>query len=86
MTINLIMTVKACIYFDGSFNYENLASKYVSLDKLIDTAKSLMNTYGFMTANIVDAETGEVLVIMERDWQDEDCNDCDDDIDDTDNS
>ena len=86
MTINFTMTVKAYIYFDGSFNYENFASNYVSLTDIIDKAKSLMNDYGFMTANIVDAETGEVLVTMERDWQDENCDDCDDDIDDTDNS
>jgi hypothetical protein len=80
------MTVKAYIYFDGNFNYEELASKYVSLDELIYTAKCYINEYNFATANIVDAETGEVLVTMERDWQDENCDDCDDDIDDTDNS
>jgi hypothetical protein len=41
----------------------------------MDAARSYMGEYNFVTATIVDTETGEVVVEMERDWQD----DCDDD-------
>lgn len=76
MTIKCIMTVKAYIYFDGNFKYEALASQSVSLDQLINTAKYYIGEYGFVSATVVDAETGEVLVEMESD-----CNDLPDDDD-----
>ena len=72
MTIKYMMTLKADIVFDGDFTYSGMNDKYHSLDDLMDTARSYMGEYNFMTATIVDAETGEVMVEMERDWQDDD--------------
>ena len=77
MTIKYMMTLKADIVFDGDFTYSGMNDKYHSLDELMDTARSYMGEYNFMTATIVDTETGEVIVEMERDWQD-DCDDNDD--------
>lgn len=78
MTIKYMMTLKADIVFDRDFTYSGMNDKYHSLDDLMDTARSYIREYGFITATIVDTETGEAIVEMERDWQD----DCDDDDDD----
>ena len=75
MKISYLGQFRADIVFDGDFTYSGMNDKYHSLDELMDTARSYMGEYNFMTATIVDAETGEVMVEMERDWQD----DCDDD-------
>lgn len=72
MTIKYMMTLQADIVFDGDFTYSGMNDKYHSLDDLMDTARSYMGEYNFMTATIVDAETGEIMVEMERDWQDDD--------------
>lgn len=72
MTIKYMMTLQADIVFDGDFTYSGMNDKYHSLDDLMDTARSYMGEYNFVTATIVDAETGEVVVEMERDWQDDD--------------
>ena len=74
MTIKYTMTLKANIIFDGDFTYSKLNNECHTLDELMDTARSYMGEYNFITAAIVDAETGKVVVEMERDWQD----DCDD--------
>ena len=74
MTINYVLTVKADIVLDGDFTYSGMADRYYSLTEYIDKARFYMGEYGFVSATIVDAETGEVLVEMESD-----CNDFPDD-------
>lgn len=71
MTINLTLTLKAKIIFDGNFCYDAMSDKYYSLDELIEKARYYMDVYDFMSASIVDVATEEVAVTMEGDWQDE---------------
>ena len=62
MKVNLVMTVKATIVFDGIFNYNEMSDKYYSLQEYIKVTKTLMKEHGFDSGIIVDAETGEILV------------------------
>ena len=74
MTINYIGTLKAEICFDGDMTYKGMNDSYYPLQKYIDKATHLMGVYGFVSAQIVDCETGEIMVEMESD-----CNDFPDD-------
>lgn len=68
MTVNYIGTVKADICFDGNFTYHGMNDDYHSLQKYIDKASFFMGEYGFVSAQIVDCETGEIIVEMETDY------------------
>ena len=74
MTINYIGTLKADICLDGDFTYNGMNDAYHPLQEYIDKATCFMSEYGFVTAQIVDCETGEIIVEMESD-----CNDFPDD-------
>lgn len=74
MTIKYTMTLRANIVFDSIFTYSGM-SDGCPLDDLIEKAKYCMSEYNFVTADIVDAETGEVLVEVEQDWQEDEFND-----------
>ena len=74
MKINFIGTLKAEICFDGDMTYNGMNDSYYPLQKYIDKATYIMGVYGFVTAQIVDCETGEIVVEMESD-----CNDFPDD-------
>lgn len=72
MTINYIGTFKADIIFDGEMTYHGMSmnDNYHPLQEYIDKAIYLMGMYGFVSAAIVDTETGEVIVEMESDCND----------------
>ncbi len=74
MKINCVGTLKAEIYLEGDMTYCGMRDTYHPLQEYIDKATYLMDEYGFITAQIVDCETGEIMVEMESD-----CNDFPDD-------
>ena len=74
MTINYISSFKADILFDGDMTYHGMDDHYHLLQEYIDKATYFMDKYGFISAQIVDCETGEIIVEMEND-----CNDVPDD-------
>ena len=74
MTINYIGTLRADICLDGDFTYHGMNDDYHQLQEYIDKATYFMGEYGFVSAQIVDCETGEIIVEMESD-----CNDFHDD-------
>lgn len=70
MTINYIGTLKADICLDGDFTYHGMNDAYHPLQEYIDKATYFMGEYGFVSAQIVDCETGEIIVEMESDCND----------------
>lgn len=70
MKINYIGTFTADICLDGDMTYHGMNKGYHSLQEYVDKATCLMWEYGFVSAAIVDLETGEVIVEMERDCND----------------
>lgn len=70
MTINYIGTLKADICLEGNFTYHGMNDAYHPLQEYIDKATYFMNEYGFVSAQIVDCETGEIIVEMETEYND----------------
>lgn len=70
MTINYVGTLKADICFEGGMTYHGMNDNYHVLQEYIDKAISLMTAYGFMAAQIVDYETGEIFVELKSDYND----------------
>ena len=74
MKISYLGQFRADIIFDGDFTYHGMNDDYHQLQDYIDKATYFMGEYGFVSAQIVDCETGEIIVEMESD-----CNDFPDD-------
>ena len=70
MVINYVGTLKADITFDGVLTCHDMNDHYYTLQEYIDRATYLMEEYGFTSAEIVDVETGEVVIEMESDGDD----------------
>lgn len=70
MTINYIGTLKADICLEGNFTYHGMNDAYHPLQEYIDKATYFMSEYGFVSAQIVDCETGEIIVEMETEYND----------------
>ena len=70
MTINYIGTLKADICLEGNFTYHGMNDAYHPLQEYIDKATYFMGEYGFVSAQIVDCETGEIIVEMETEYND----------------
>jgi hypothetical protein len=70
MTINYIGTLKADICLEGVFTYHGMNDAYHPLQEYIDKATYFMGEYGFVSAQIVDCETGEIIVEMETEYND----------------
>ena len=68
MTINYIGTLKADICLEGDLTYHGMNDAYHPLQEYIDKATYLMGEYGFVAAQIVDCETGEIIVEMETEY------------------
>ncbi len=68
MTINYNNTLKADICLDGTFTYHGMNNNYYSLQKYIDKATFFMGEYGFVFAQIVDCETGKIIIEMETNY------------------
>ena len=74
MKISYLGQFRADIVFDGDFAYHGMNNDYHQLQDYIDKAIYLMGEYGFMTAQIVDSDDGNIIAEMEGD-----CNDFSDD-------
>lgn len=61
MAISYTYSTKAVITYDGIFN----TTIRGSLDEIVAEAIKRINMYDFDTAIVTDANTGEVLVIIE---------------------
>lgn len=70
MTINYVGSFKVDITFDGAFIFHGLNDSYHPLKDAVAYAVSALAEYGFDTAQILDCDTGEVLVEMENDEDD----------------
>lgn len=62
MNVNCVGAVKAAIYFDNGMAYLGMNDTYHHLQEYINKATFIMTEYGFVTAQIVDCETDEILV------------------------
>ena len=71
MKISYLGQFRADIVFDGDFTYHGMNDDYHQLQDYIDKANYFIGEYGFMTAQIVDSDDGNIIVEMESD-----CNDC----------
>lgn len=62
MTIQYTYTTRMTIAFDHQFNVEMTGS----LDSAITQIEWAMNEYGFTHADVIDTETGEILMIVDE--------------------
>lgn len=67
MRINYIGTFRADIYFEGGIAYHGMNDDFHPLWEYIDKANFLMEEYNFVQAQIVDYETGEIIVTINID-------------------
>ena len=64
---------KAIVVFDEVFTYSHFCkNEVVPIDVVVEGVKTIMNDYNFKQADIIDAETGEILVQLLADDIDED--------------
>ena len=63
LKVAICYSTKIIITYDSRFNTPAVV---MSLDKAIAIATTEMKTYGFLIADIIDADTGEVLTILEN--------------------
>lgn len=64
---------KAIVVFDGVFTYSHFCkNEVVPIDVVVEGVKTIMDDYNFKQADIIDAETGEILVQLLADDIDED--------------
>lgn len=71
MTIKHVQSICAIIEYDGTFVDHSREDTLTFIDDLIEVATKAMQSYGFRTACIKEAETDDTLVFMESDWQDD---------------
>lgn len=67
MKINYIGTFRADIYFDGDMVYHAMNNDFHPLQEYVNKATFLMGKYDFVQAQIVDYETGEIIVTIDID-------------------
>lgn len=64
---------KAIVVFDEVFTYSHFCKNEVApIDVVIEGVKTIMDDYNFKQADIIDAETGEILVQLLDDDIDDD--------------
>lgn len=64
---------KAIVVFDEVFTYSHFCKNEVApIDVVIEGVKTIMDDYNFKQADIIDAETGEILVQLLADDIDDD--------------
>lgn len=66
MTISHVYTTKVTVIFDALFKMEMTDS----LDTVIERASWCISEYGFNHADIMDANSGEILVTLDNDYGD----------------
>lgn len=62
MTIQYTYTTRMTLTFDHQFNVEITGS----LDSAVEQIKWAMNGYGFTHVDVIDNETGEILIIVDE--------------------
>ena len=62
--VQLFYTTKCIIEYNGFLEDRRFAEKCGTLDEVIAAAKKVIINYNFVYANIIDADTGEVLVSL----------------------
>ena len=75
MMINITYSpsFKAMVIFDEVFTYTHFCQKeVVPIDVVVEGAKLVMDDHNFKQADIIDAETGEILVQLLADDIDDD--------------
>lgn len=73
--INIIYSpsFKAIVVFDEVFTYTHFCKNEVApIDVVVEGVKTIMDDYNFKQADIIDAETGEILVQLLDDDIDDD--------------
>jgi len=68
MNINYVGTLKAEIYFEDDMVFRGMNDAFHPLQEYVDKAVYFMDTYGFVSAQIVDCMTGEIIVEMDQFW------------------
>lgn len=64
---------KAIVVFDEVFTYSHFCKNEVApIDVVVEGVKTIMDDYNFKHADIIDAETGEILVQLLADDIDDD--------------
>lgn len=64
---------KAIVVFDEVFTYSHFCkNEVVPIGVIVEGVKTIMDDYNFKQADIIDAETGEILVQLLADDIDED--------------
>ena len=64
---------KAIVIFDEVFTYTHFCKNEVApIDVVVEGVKTIMDDYNFKQADIIDAETGEILVQLLDDDIDDD--------------
>lgn len=64
---------KAIVVFDEVFTYTHFCKNEVApIDVVVEGVKTIMDDYNFKQADIIDAETGEILVQLLADDIDDD--------------
>lgn len=64
---------KAIVVFDEVFTYSHFCKNEVApIDIVVEGVKTIMDDYNFKQADIIDAETGEILVQLLADDIDDD--------------
>ena len=66
MKITYVGTFRAEICLEGDMIYKGMNDDYYPLQDYIDKAIYLMGEYGFSFAQIVDCDTGEIIVEMKN--------------------
>ena len=62
INVEIYYCAKITVCYDQSF-YTN--AQPMNLGKAIDMAKKDMKVYGYVSADIIDSETGEILAIVQ---------------------
>lgn len=73
INITYSLSFKAIVVFDEVFTYTHFCKKEVApIDVVVEGVKTIMDDYNFKQADIIDAETGEILVQLLDDDIDDD--------------
>lgn len=73
INITYSLSFKAIVVFDEVFTYTHFCKNEVApIDVVVEGVKTIMDDYNFKQADIIDAETGEILVQLLDDDIDDD--------------
>jgi hypothetical protein len=64
--VKLTYNPNVIVSFDGIYENGFITKTCKSLDKMIETTMDLLLIHNFTRADIIDADTGEIIAIVER--------------------